>query len=49
MKKSVNKVTSPKVAKIAAKLLKSPETPKKIRAPIASDLAQAVGKKKKTS
>ena len=39
------KSTSPKVARQAGRLLADPKTPKKYRAPIASDLAQAQKKK----
>jgi len=38
--------TSKKVASQAGKDLRDPKTPKKDRAPIASDLSQAKGKKK---
>lgn len=45
--KGKNKVTSPKIAKLASDLLKKSKI-KKVRRVAASDLAQAAGKKKKT-
>jgi hypothetical protein len=43
---SSNKVTSPKVATAASKLLSNPSTPKAVKSVAASDLAQARGKSK---
>jgi len=45
-KKNV-KQTSPKVAKIASKLLRDPKTPKAVKKVAGSDLAQARPHKKK--
>lgn len=44
-----NEKTSKKVAKKAGKLLGDPATPQKVRAPIASALAQAPDKPKKAA
>ena len=46
MTKIINKKTSPKIAKLAANLLKKSKI-KKVRRAAASDLAQAVKSKKK--
>jgi len=43
-----NEKTSPKVAKIAAKLLSDDKTPKKVKSVAASALSQAADKPKKT-
>lgn len=42
-----NEKTSPKVAKIASKLLRNPKTPKEVKTVAASALTQAADKKKK--
>ena len=42
-----NEKTSPKVAKIASKLLRNPKTPKEVKSVAASALTQAADKKKK--
>lgn len=42
-----NEKTSPKIASIASKLLRSPKTPKKVKQVAASALTQAADKKKK--
>lgn len=42
-----NEKTSPKVAKIASKLLRNPKTPKEVKIVAASALTQASDKKKK--
>jgi len=47
MAKRINKKTSPKIAKLASNLLRKSKI-KKVRRVAASDLAQAVGKKRKT-
>jgi hypothetical protein len=43
---SSNKVTSPKVASAASKLLSNPKTPAAVKSVAASDLAQARAHKK---
>lgn len=45
-KKPSNESTSPKVAKIASKLLSNPSTPAKVKSVAASALTQATPKKR---